>query len=227
MSYKNLLQEYCMKNNVLLPIYYDESFGVAHQLRWQSTVVLQELKFCSDKLYPTKVAAQQSAAYQAYAFFNCALPDGSYVLSPTSIHHQDPHTLEIPEEQHTELKEICVVKSPIWIALIDVENLQPVLNHTKPIEYYVFMSEFSSIDKSKYYGPTSRVITVDSSNSDAADHLMSYYAGKLSALNSIKNYVILSRDKASATLATLLTTDGCIVKHFKDVTSFHAFVDSL
>ena len=89
------------------------------------------------------------------------------------------------------------------------------------------MSEFSSIDSTKYSTIVSKVIRVDSSNSDAADHLMSYYAGQLTKTHSAKKYIILSRDKASATLAALLAADGCTVKHFKDVNSFHSFIDSL
>ncbi len=71
------------------------------------------------------------------------------------------------------------------------------------------------------------MITIDSGNSDAADHLMSYYAGKLSKTTDIKNYIVLSRDKASATLAQLLSADGFNVKHFKDIPTFNLFIDTL
>ena len=204
MSYKNLLQEMCMRQKKPLPIYYDESYGLDHQLMWHSFVVTDDLKFCCEQSFNSKTGAQQDAARVAYNFF---------------ISSNTP--------PKAELKEIYIHKYPEWIALVDVENLQPNIIHGKPVEYYIFMSEFSSIDSTKYSTIVSKVIRVDSSNSDAADHLMSYYAGQLTKTHSAKKYIILSRDKASATLAALLAADGCTVKHFKDVNSFHSFIDSL
>lgn len=213
MSHKNLLQEMRMRQKKSLPVYYDESYGSSHQLMWQSYVVIDDLKFCCEQYFNSKIDAQQNAAGVAYNFF----------ISNTTKKHDPPPSTPLK----TELKEIYIHKYPEWVALVDVENLQPNIIHGKPVEYYIFMSEFSSIDPAKYTTIVSKVIRVDSSNSDAADHLMSYYAGQLTKTHSAKKYIILSRDKASATLATLLTTDGYTVKHFKDVNSFYAFIESL
>jgi len=213
MSYKNLLQELRMRQKKPLPIYYDEAYGPHHQLMWQSYVVVDDLKFYCQQYFNSKTGAQQDAARVVYNF-----------LISSSIEKRETPPNTPPK---TELKEIYIHKYPEWVALVDVENLQPNIIHGKPVEYYIFMSEFSSIDPVKYATVVSKVIRVDSSNSDAADHLMSYYAGQLTKTHSAKKYIILSRDKASATLATLLTADGYIVKHFKDVNSFHSFIESL
>lgn len=205
MSYKNTLQELCMKEKKSPPTYYDESYGPPHQLMWQSYVSVDDLKFGCEHVFQTKTKAQQDAARIACNFF-------------ANLEKVQPKS---------ELKEIYIHKSPEWIVLVDVENLQPNIIHGKPVEYYVFMSEFSSIDPDKYQSPISKVVKVDASNSDAADHLMSYYAGQLTKTHYAKKYILLSRDKASATLAKLLEADGFMVKHFKDVSSFHSFIESL
>lgn len=205
MSNKNILQEHCVKFGYPFPVYDSISSGLPHKLSWQSHVIIQGHKFYSDQPSTSKVDAEQNAAGVALKYLFDAT-----ILTPTE-----------------ELKEVYIHKFPDWIVLVDVENLQPTLIHGKPVSYYIFMSEFSSIDRAKYQSPISEVILVDSSNSDAADHLMSYYAGKLTKTLNVKNYIILSRDKASATLATLLTMDGFNVKHFKDVSSMNTFIGSM
>jgi hypothetical protein len=210
-----------MRQKKALPVYHDESYGLPHQLTWRSYVIVDEQKFCCEQNFNTKIAAQQDAARVAYKFAY-----KFYANSSTSSSSPITSNLSITSNP-TELKEVYIHKSPEWVVLVDVENLQPIIIHGKPIEYYVFMSEFSSIDPAKYQSMISRVIKVDSSNSDAADHLMSYYTGQLTKTHLAKKYIILSRDKASATLATLLEADGFIVKHFKDVNAFHSFIESL
>jgi len=203
MSAKNQLQEFCISKKYNMPRYESQSFGPHHRPEWSSVVLVNELTFRSDGVYPTKVLAEQSAALVAFTSLN----------TPSSAF---------------ELKEIHVIKPPNWIILVDVENLKPPILLNKPIEYHIFLSDFASVDLSQYQSPISTIYKVDSSNSDAADHLMSFTAGKLLISRpEIRNYMIVSRDKAMATLATLIQDEGCNVVHFKDLVSLQNFLDKL
>jgi len=105
------------------------------------------------------------------------------------------------------------------IVLIDLENMQPNINRlSKSIDkIYFFMSVFSTVDADKYknYG---EIIKIDSAINDAADHLMSYYAGKLTnSLDKSVPIIIGSRDRSSAILVALMRLEGYIVEHHTKV----------
>jgi hypothetical protein len=197
MSYKNLLQEYCVKNAIPLPTYTARSMGRPHAQLWESTVVVNNESFTST-YFPTKTCAQQNAAKAAYDSL-----------------------------LNNMLKEIVIHVPPTWIALIDLENSQSEILANKPILYYLFKSEFSTVDTNKYKSVNTHVISTASAVANAADHLMSYYAGQLTKTNSITNYIILSRDKSLANLAIMLTNDGYIVKHFKEPAAFSDYIKTL
>jgi hypothetical protein len=200
-SSKNILQEYCQVNKLSLPRYFSESQGPSHRAIWSSYVVVDDIKFPSQSYaHSSKILAEQDAAEQAYNFYKEEIP-------PTI--------------------DIFVHKIPTWIALIDIENLQPILDRNKPVEYHLFMSEYSAVDTGKYEICAPYIHKIDSSNTDAADHFMTYHAAKLTLQKPIRQYIILSRDKASGILATILAQEGFLVKHFKEVNTFHSFINGL
>ena len=199
-SYKNKLQEYCLKNKFNLPIYSSSSIGESHSPSWKSTVYIDKINFSCDYSFPSKVKAEQFVAMNAYEYLN---PKNS-------------------SEQH---ENEYVNSNPTWIALIDIENLQPKIDYTKPVEYHIFLSEYSSIVTSEYKNCV--IHTINSSSNEATDHLMSYEAGRLFFNNSIKNCIILSRDKSSGILFNLLERDGYNVVHFKNKKDFENFTSRL
>jgi hypothetical protein len=107
------------------------------------------------------------------------------------------------------------------VVLIDLENMQPnitkMVNSNKKI--YFFMSVFSTVDASKY-SPYGEIINIDSGINDAADHLMSYYAGKLTnTLDKNVPIIVGSRDRSSAILVLMLKNDGYSVEHYTKVSN--------
>lgn len=112
------------------------------------------------------------------------------------------------------------------VILIDLENMQPAISsvskHIKKI--YFFMSMFSTVDSSKYeqYG---EIIKIHSAINDAADHLMSYFAGKLSVnLNKAHQLIVGSRDRSSAILVSMLRSDGYFVDHHTNIRTLEKII---
>jgi hypothetical protein len=46
-SYKNILQEYCQKNNIKLPTYNSLNLGQSHDPIWKSSIDIMENKYFS------------------------------------------------------------------------------------------------------------------------------------------------------------------------------------
>lgn len=199
MSYKNKLQEY-LKNGFDLPVYSSSSIGESHSPLWKSTVYVNNVNFNCEYSFPSKVKAEQFVAMNAQQY-----------LHPKNI-----------SEEHYEYEN----ENPTWIALIDIENIQPKVDYTKPIEYHIFLVEYSSVDTSQY--KKCNVYKINSSSNEATDHLMSYEAGRLFYTKPyIKNYIILSRDKSYGILFNLLEKSGHNVVHFKNKKDFEKFISIL
>ena len=112
------------------------------------------------------------------------------------------------------------------VILIDLENMQPAISsvskHIKKI--YFFMSMFSTVDSSKYeqYG---EIVKIHSAINDAADHLMSYFAGKLAVnLNKAHQLIVGSRDRSSAILVSMLRSDGYFVDHHTNIRTLEKII---
>ena len=112
------------------------------------------------------------------------------------------------------------------VILIDLENMQPTISsvskHIKKI--YFFVSMFSTVDSSKYeqYG---EIIKIHSAINDAADHLMSYFAGKLAVnLNKAHQLIVGSRDRSSAILVSMLRSDGYSVDHHTNIRTLEKII---
>ncbi len=218
MSWKNKLQEYCMRHKLTLPQYFDESYGSPHMLKWRSSVLVSDRRFSCELDATTKVEAQTNVA--KVALENLVNYEHHLVLTGHDV-------VSIESNEIPPLTEVYIHKPPEWNILVDVENIQPHICHGKPIHYYIYVSSFSSIDVSKYKTPVSTVVTIDSGNSDASDYLMAYHAGGLAKTDNIKNYIILSRDRASSTLAQILSMEKFNVMHFKTLDTFDEFINKI
>jgi hypothetical protein len=199
MSYKNILQEYCLKNGFDIPIYLSDYKGQDHTPSWKSVVcVNNSVNFASDYCFPTKVKAEQFVAMNVYQYLQ---------------------SKDIKEKNY-------INDNPNYIALIDIENIQAKIDYTKPVEYHIFLSEYSSVDKTEYKNCV--IHTINSNSNESTDHLMTYEASRLFYTKPhIKNYIILSRDKSSGILCNLLERDGYNVLHFKNKRDFENFILTL
>lgn len=121
-------------------------------------------------------------------------------------------------------------KSKHYHIVIDLENMQPKLPNKKynHISIYTFLSNFSTVDKSKYQNNT-KINIIKSGNSDAADHLMTFTVGKLTATTNKDNdiFIIVSRDKSSIILFEILKNEGYETHHHTNMKDFDDFLNSI
>jgi len=199
-SFKNYLQEYCMKNKFSLPRYYSEYTKKDTEIFWKSRVEVCDSVFYNKLEQTRKVNAEEEVAGIAYNF------------------------LINEAEKKIEYSQI----KPEIIVLVDYENMQPEFVFNKPLEYHLFLSCFSSVNTSKFQNnPNVNIHLIESGNSDSSDHLMTYETGKMIITRpEIQYYFIISRDKFSSILKTMLENDGKKVKHFKDMLSFKNFLET-
>jgi hypothetical protein len=192
---------------------------------WSSVVVVQELKFASD-LKASKREAEQDASMKAYNHFtgqnpvvkkwpDSPRPTVKIVSKAGSVY---PDLLDLNTFQETNSGRVVFV---------DLENVQPdstiLERKSHPLDkMHGFLSSFSTVDISRYRNFMT-VHTIDSPITEAADHLITYTAGKMVSDKSIDvntQIVIVSRDKASAILVHLLQKDGFAVHHYKNAKEF-------
>ena len=62
MSNKNILQEYCQKNKLDMPIYTSRSDGPAHQLNWYCKIKVSDIEIETPNPSNSKTNAEQSVA---------------------------------------------------------------------------------------------------------------------------------------------------------------------
>ncbi len=218
-NYKNLLQEYCQRNRIDLPVY---SSKECKESGWYSMVDVAGKLFKTPKSFQTKKAAEQYIAGIAYVSIqkpdNITVPTVDNFDFPDQLFNDKPDPPKVITDEPTNLR---------YIVLCDIENIQPTMSAVKPfVSMNFFQSTYSSVDKKKYtaYGT---VHEVDLAGSDVADHLMTYVGSRLQYENPNAVFVIVSRDKSSGILAKLLRDDHSQVHHFKNAPDFEAFLSQL
>jgi hypothetical protein len=238
LNFKNTLQEYCQKNKLQLPHYTSTSIGNSHCLQWSCTVSVSDVKFTTGKLHSSKKQAEQEAAenacnkliYKQYVQKETNILDllGSVLPNTTPPNKSvfddlletkvDPVICDLPINNQS--------SNTFTIVLVDLENVQPIISKIPDNTIiYCFLSTYSTVDVNKYVD-LCKVIKVDSGVADAADHLITYQAGKLlSVYSTDTKFVIASRDRSSAVLATLLTQDKYKVTHFKTARELEEFLN--
>lgn len=184
-SYKNILQEYCQKNNLETPEYNSKQIGKSENntIFWQSILSVNGLT--TDAIDTTKKAAEQKAAAIMYTclqeYYNQTISNNQ-IMRKQKVNKIDELNLKVNNRIILVDGENCDFE----IHKIDKRDMVLIFvakNTTKNIvfEYqekyencYVFISE--SVGK------------------DAADHLLTFYAGILSVINRYGNYYVLTKD---------------------------------
>lgn len=201
-SYKNKLQEWCQANNKAFPEYSSISSGSAHNPKWTASVNVNDKVYTSVTSYSSKVFAEQDVAQLALMAIS------SIRLNPE---------LEKKILNNNEDKYICFV---------DLENINyPIISKPDNVIIYCYLSSYSTVDTSTWE-KVSNIFKIDSAISDAADHLMTYEIGKLvNQIPKSTKIIIASRDRMSAVLTQLLTTDGYQVIHVKFAKDLKAILE--
>lgn len=209
MNSKNLLQEHFQKQQQQLPVYQQQQIVTnSNQILWQSTVFLTDEREFSGLPCSKKSSADISAAEQA--------------LSALGLRESaNGSTNETMKKTRYECKSLADIipdyNGGKVVVLYDLENIpnpptnfEPESNVVKKIG---FKSRFSTVSSPE----GTETISINSAVSDAADHAMTYYAGRiahciqpipLESKDKQLNFLLYSRDKFVSILGTLLQSDG-------------------
>lgn len=184
MSSKNLLQEYCQKNNISLPIYKtdrSDKTGQDHNPTWKSNVIINKMSFSG--IGSTKTKAELIAAQIAYEHITLKT-----IAKPI---------IEIVRKQKVKSLEDIDFGAFDKIILVDGENCN--VNQIDDANVLIFVAKNTTKNivfelQSKY--DNYYVFISDSVGKDAADHLLTFYAGQLHVLNKNPDaqYFVLTKD---------------------------------
>lgn len=208
MNYKNLLQEFCQSRKVPMPIYIDEQVS----LQWKSKVLIDGKEFKNESTFRTKIDAQQYVAEMAYNSFitkkeNKETQDKIFDdLISNYIKHPYVKRLKNSSSKLIDMKKDDTKKT---IVLVDLENQQPnIIRVPNNFEIHCFMSSYCTV-KTEKYESVATIHLIESATNNAADHMMSYVAGKFSKMYKPEevNFLIISRDKSCDVLYTLLNME--------------------
>ena len=189
MSAKNELQEYCQRHKQSLPVYNTARLPncPAHEPSFQSTVLVAECQY-SGGVAGNKVASEQSAA-------STALKAIAAAPQHTSPGYQRPDRFDT-------------------ILFLDAENvpLPPGARFVENCWAIGVLSKCHHLAQSVQLSAALDMRVIDSAVADAADHMLSFEAGRMSlALTSRGTravFYIVSRDHAAeATTVALQQAD--------------------
>jgi len=204
-NYKNKLQEYCQKNKLQMPIYNSYSNGV-EVLEWSSKVTVCDKTYETTNVWRSKKEAEQAVA---------------------SIAYDDICTKATPEIIPQPLLNTLTDKTRY--IFIDLENIQPNLTDISVPKENIncFLSTYSSVNADKYKN-VSTIHTINFSESDSADYLLTFTAAEISVnASKFDEFIIVSRDRKMAILAYILHTKGFDVLHFKRAAEFEAYIKKM
>lgn len=185
-SWKNLLQEWCIKCKIPGPIYDVKRIdtGIDHSPIWEATCECYEKVFSSSG--SSKKEAELSAANIAYEYLrNNKVND---VIKKNKI----DRVQKMYDIRNLDLN--CYNK----IVLVDGENIDlDISKITNEMLILIFIAKNSSknifFDLQQKYD-NYYVFISESVGRDAADHLLTFYAGKLSMIDATKDYYVLTKD---------------------------------
>ena len=228
-NYKNKLQEYCQKTECQLPIYLYDSIGTNDKLQWRSTVNVVEKSFQS-AYHHNKKQADQEVSQIAYDDIFIGLNKqvinvnqqahpqvNPYVNAQVNI-QQTPHVnAQVNIQQTPHVNNQLESKYIKFIVLIDLENIQPTIprNIHSAVQLHGFLSTYAKIKINAY---TQCIIhKIDSSCSEAADHLLTFKAAQLAIVEDphTTTFIIVSGDKSSDIICKLLNTMDFNIVHYK------------
>jgi len=194
-SHKNILQEYFQKNKLPLPVYNcininsDKTNPV-----WKASVFCFNLEFTG--VGNTKRTAEGLAAKNACNHFLMTkpitkpdAPTKQKVKSLSDIKFNDYNTILLVDGENCDVNINKIGKDILILIFVSKNTTKKLVFQLQNEEdnCYVFISE--------RVGP------------DAADHLLTFYAGKLSVLYPDKSYYIFTKDHYGEYLETFM--DNC------------------
>lgn len=188
-SWKNLLQELCITCKMLQPVYKTERIdnSLDHAPIWKSVCSCQDVPF--DSIGNSKKEAELSAAKLSYEYFNTKLED--------LIQQQNKKT-KIDRIQKAEHLYQINLNMYDKVILVDGENVEIDPNKVNTdMLVLIFVAKNTSkniVFELQQNYPNYYVFISQNVGRDAADHLLSFYAGKLSIINPDKNYYVLTKD---------------------------------
>ena len=182
--WKNIIQEYCQKNNLEFPKYYTNKIGTTenNQIIWKSIVSFENYPEC-DGIDITKKGAEIRAASLLYILIN-----NKNIIQDQNIGRKQ------------KINDIKTINFELFnrIILVDGENcdldIRELVN-TDLIIIFVAKNTTKNIVfqfQEKY--ANCYVFISDCVGKDAADHLLTFYAGILSVVNFHGKYYILTKD---------------------------------
>ena len=227
LNYKGILQEYCQKNCLSLPLYLTKSDNSNKlQIKWNTMIEIGDIlnsRVMSDA-FNDKKGSEQDAARKLYNKLtnitnnNHIIDDLKIYNTSNAFYNLNPVTNNLNLTTLNSNDALCEK-----IYFVDLENIQPEVPlkfNNKNTNIHYFSSMFSSVVVEKYsnYG---QIHIINNSNSDATDHYMTYFVAKLlPKLHFNVEISIVSRDKSSSILTYLLTQDGFKVNHLTTAEQF-------
>lgn len=217
MNYKNILQEYCQKNKLELPIYTSKASNNSHNPIWTANVFINNKIFNSGE-FSTRKSAEQHAAELAYNHFIQPIqkPIQQQPIQQPEYNLFDLFDTNTDVNTNTDTKQdvfhVKKYKCPNAIIAVDLENIQPDFVYEVDADIHYFKSSYSTVSHEKYNG---KIHIIDCSHSDAADHYMTFIMARLTSVKTNQKIIIASRDKSSGILAHILNNEGYNVIHVK------------
>ena len=192
MNHKNYVQEHCQKYKHDLPKYITKRIGGDdHKPEWQSEVVMFDMMFRGNA--GTKIDAEQMVAQKL----------SNYIKSLTKPNVQNKQSV-IQEGIKQKVKSVYDIDFSKYkiIVLIDAENCDADVSDFGKYETYCFIFFCAkNTSKKKCFEFQNNyancfVIISDSVGKDAADHLLTFTAGKIEVLTKNKgiSYFVLTKD---------------------------------
>lgn len=202
-NYKGLLQEYCQKQNITLPIYNHLSIPSTPTPKWKTKIITTFGEYTSTECN-SKKEADQMVAEQVY---NHVINNSNNTTNNTTNNATNNATNNkiLSKTTQLQLKPLKPLKTKDKIiVLIDLEN------YPQMDDPFFFQHEFVNIDFIGFVGkcsshaqknldqiyPFMKTITVNSVLKDAADHMISIYTGMLLLWIKIPfHIIIITRDR--------------------------------
>lgn len=198
--WKTLLHEFFQKNGLNIPDYETQRVdnnGMDHMPEWKASIKIDDKIF--EGINSTKKDASSIAAQKAYEFLTGNMTQGKEII----VHH-------IERKQKVKMFEDIQFNNYNDILLIDGENcnidFSKINNNMLVLIFAAKNTTKNNIFTLQQNHNNCYVFLSQSVGRDAADHLLTFYAGKLSILlkdNNI-NYYILTKDHYGEFLANFM-----------------------
>lgn len=184
-SYKNLLQEYCQKNKCRMPIYSQASKLNSSD---NNPIWTTNTKLFNDMIFhgtaTTVKEAESIAAKSAYEYIISNIK--TEPVNQFNITQKVGDISDINLAQYANILLVDGENCDLEIGKVNAKYLILIFVSKNTTKKLVF--QLQSMNENCF------VFISDSVAKDAADHLLTFYAGKLSMLCNNKKYYVLTKD---------------------------------